>query len=243
MQSNRITISRLCQRYGRKPALQDISLDIGPRMTGLLGRNGAGKTTLMKTLVTLMPPAAGNIHICGIPVNQTRKVRSITGYLPQEFSMYPSMKVWEVLDYLGILSGLDKPTRSRRTEEILAAVNLTEERDKKVKALSGGMKRRLGVAQALLHDPVVIIADEPTVGLDPEERVRLRTLLVELAKEKIVILSTHIVEDIEAACENVAIIEEGRLLYAGEVKRLIAQTGADSMETAYLRSIQSREAK
>ena len=149
--------------------------------------------------------------VCGVPIENARDIRKIIGYLPQEFSMYPTMNVGEAMDYLAILSGLNKTERKERIDVLLHKVNLTEHRKKKVKALSGGMKRRLGIAQALLNDPKVLIVDEPTAGLDPEERVRFRNLLSELAEDKIVILSTHIVGDIEAVCEDIAIIRNARI--------------------------------
>lgn len=229
-----IVISHLCQSYGNKEALVDVSLTIPRGMFGLLGRNGAGKTTLMKTLCTLLTPKMGEITVRGVPISQAGDIRAMTGYLPQEFSMYPSMTVREVLDYLGVLSGMEKPLRKRRIGELLEQVNLTGQAGKRVKALSGGMKRRLGIAQALLHDPQIIIADEPTAGLDPEERVRFRELFCELAKEKTVLLSTHIVSDIEEACENLAILDNGRLRYTGTVKELLETTGETNMERAYL---------
>ena len=190
-------------------------------MFGLLGRNGAGKTTLMKTLATLHQKKSGNITVCGVPIENTKEIRSMTGYLPQDFSMYPTMTVEESLDYLGILSGMTKDIRQNRIDVLLKRVNLTEHKHKKVKALSGGMKRRLGIAQALLHDPQVLIVDEPTAGLDPEERIRFRNLLCEVAEERIVILSTHIVGDIEATCEDISIMNNGRILWQGTVSELI----------------------
>ena len=220
MNQNNIVIKHVEKWYGRKQALQDINLTIEQGMFGLLGRNGAGKTTLMKTLATLLRKNAGQIRVCGIPIEDTKEIRRITGYLPQEFSIYPSMRVGEAMQYLGVLSGLNGKERAERTQRLLAKVNLTEQRDKKVRALSGGMKRRLGIAQALLGDPKVLIVDEPTAGLDPEERIRFRNLLCEVAQERIVILSTHIVGDIEATCENVAILNEGKLLYNGTVSAL-----------------------
>ena len=159
--------------------------------------------------------------VCGIPIDEAKEIRSITGYLPQDFSMYPSMTVLESLDYLGVLSGMDKPLREKRIKILLKRVNLTEHKHKKVKALSGGMKRRLGIAQALLHDPKVLIVDEPTAGLDPEERIRFRNLLCEVAEERIVILSTHIVGDIEATCEDIAIMNSGQILWQGTVSELL----------------------
>lgn len=216
-----IKIRRLNQFYGKKQALKQVNLTIEKGMFGLLGRNGAGKTTLMKVLATLLPKSEGEVTICGVPIEQAAKVRMMTGYLPQEFSMYPNMTVYESMDYLGVLSGLSKAERKERIPGLLLKVNLQNDRKKKVKALSGGMKRRLGIAQAILHNPRVLIVDEPTAGLDPEERVRFRNLLCEIAEERIVILSTHIVGDIEAACEQIAVLNEGEILYNGSVSDLI----------------------
>lgn len=167
-------------------------------MFGLLGRNGAGKTTLMKILAALSKKQSGTVEICGIPVENAAEIRRITGYLPQEFNMYPGMSVYEAMDYLGVLSGLSKQERRKRIPVLLERVNLQDDRKKKVKALSGGMKRRLGIAQAVIHDPKVLIVDEP-----------------------IVILSTHITGDIEASCEEIAVLEEGKLLFRGTVEELL----------------------
>lgn len=218
---DRIEIRDVNKFYGRKQALKNVNLTIERGMFGLLGRNGAGKTTLMKTLATLHCKKSGNITVCGIPIENAKEIRSITGYLPQDFSMYPTMTVQESLDYLGVLSGMGKEQRRERIPMLLKRVNLTEYRHKKVKALSGGMRRRLGIAQALLHDPRVLIVDEPTAGLDPEERIRFRNLLCEVAEERIVILSTHIVGDIEATCEDIAIMNNGEILWKGTVPELI----------------------
>ncbi len=217
----KIEIKNVNKYYGKKHALKNITLTIDQGMFGLLGRNGAGKTTLMKTLAGLHQKKNGSITICGIPVENTMEIRSITGYLPQEFSMYPNMNVYEALDYLGTLSGMTRSERKKRIDILLKKVNLTEHQHKKVKALSGGMKRRLGIAQALLHDPKVLIVDEPTAGLDPEERIRFRNLLTDAAEERIVILSTHIVGDIEASCEDIAIMNDGKILWKGTVSELI----------------------
>lgn len=218
---NKIEIRNVDKFYGRKQALYDINLTINQGMFGLLGRNGAGKTTLMKTLATLHQIRNGSITVCGIPIEHAKDIRSITGYLPQDFSMYPTMTVEESLDYLGVLSGMNKELREKRIAMLLKCVNLTEHKHKKVKALSGGMKRRLGIAQALLHEPKVLIVDEPTAGLDPEERIRFRNLLCEVAEERIVILSTHIVGDIEATCEDIAIMNNGHILWKGTVSQLL----------------------
>lgn len=218
---NKIEIRNVDKFYGRKQALKNVNLTIHQGMFGLLGRNGAGKTTLMKSLATLHTIQKGSITVCGIPIDKAKEIRSMTGYLPQDFSMYPSMTVLESLDYLGVLSGMDKALREKRIKMLLKRVNLTEHKHKKVKALSGGMKRRLGIAQALLHEPKVLIVDEPTAGLDPEERIRFRNLLCEVAEERIVILSTHIVGDIEATCEDIAIMNSGEILWQGTVAELL----------------------
>lgn len=216
-----IEIRHVDKFYGRKQALYGIDLTIHQGMFGLLGRNGAGKTTLMKTLAALHQKKRGSITVCGVPIENAKEIRTMTGYLPQDFSMYPTMSVEESLDYLGILSGMNRQLRQERIQMLLKRVNLTEHKHKKVKALSGGMKRRLGIAQALLHDPQVLIVDEPTAGLDPEERIRFRNLLCEVAEERIVILSTHIVGDIEATCEDIAIMNEGHILWQGTVSELL----------------------
>lgn len=219
---NCIEIKELNKFYGKKKqALSNVNLTIEQGMFGLLGRNGAGKTTLMKTLATLLKKQSGSISVCGIPIENAKEIREIVGYLPQDFSMYPTMTVIEAMDYLGILSGIGTKERKERIDLLLKKVNLTEHKNKKVKALSGGMKRRLGIAQALLNDPKVLIVDEPTAGLDPEERIRFRNLLCDVSEERIVILSTHIVGDIEATCENLAILNEGSILYCGTVSDLL----------------------
>ncbi len=220
-QEHCIVISHVDKYYGKKQALKDVNLTIGQGMFGLLGRNGAGKTTLMKTLATLHEKQSGEISVCGIPISHAGEIRGITGYLPQDFSMYPNMTVYECLDYLGTLSRMPRALRQKRIEMLLKRVNLSGKKRSRVKSLSGGMKRRLGIAQALLHDPRVLIVDEPTAGLDPEERIRFRNLLCEVAEDRIVILSTHIVGDIEATCENIAILNEGELLWKGTVSQLL----------------------
>lgn len=219
---NEIKIRHVNKFYGKKHALKDVDLVIPQGMFGLLGRNGAGKTTLMKTLATLHGKQSGEIRVCGVPIENAKEIRGMIGYLPQDFSMYPSMSVYECLDYLGTLSGMSKKEREKSIDLLIKKVNLSDQRSTKVKKLSGGMKRRLGIAQALLHNPRVLIVDEPTAGLDPEERIRFRNLLCEVAEERIVILSTHIVGDIEATCENIAIMNEGEILWRGTVTKLLA---------------------
>ena len=216
-----ISIDNLTKNFGKTKALDNISLKIGQGMFGLLGKNGAGKTTLMRTIATLINKTQGEITVCGVPVEKSAQVRKIIGYLPQEFSLYPKMRVFDVLDYLGVLSGMSKKERKTSIDKVLEEVNLSQYRKAKVKVLSGGMKRRLGIAQAILHNPKVLIVDEPTAGLDPQERIRFRNLLCDLAKDRIVILSTHIVEDIQSTCEDIAILDNGKILYKGRVNELI----------------------
>lgn len=215
-------MEHLDKYYGKKRALRDLNLTIGEGMYGLLGTNGAGKTTMMKILTTLTKKSGGEVRVCGVPVEEAGKVRSMVGYLPQDFSMYGGMSAWEAMDYLGVLSGLTKGQRKERILSLLERVNLQEQARTKVKAMSGGMKRRLGIAQALLHDPRVLIVDEPTAGLDPEERVRFRNLLCEVAQNRIVILSTHIVGDVEATCERIGVLDKGELIFDGTVEELLS---------------------
>lgn len=216
-----IDINHLNQYYGKKQVLYDINLSISTGMFGLLGRNGAGKTTLMKTLVTLLPTNEGEIRMNGVDIHDQKKIRSIIGFLPQEFSMYGNMTAYQALDYLAVLSELDKRTRRTRINALLDQVNLTIHKNVKVKAMSGGMKRRLGIAQALLNDPKILVVDEPTAGLDPEERLRFRNLLAEVSENKIVLLSTHIAGDIEATAENVAILEQGQIIFSDSIEQLL----------------------
>lgn len=216
-----IEIKNLSKQFGKKRALSEVNLTIERGMFGLLGPNGAGKTTLMKIITTLTKKSSGEVHICGIPVEECKQVRQITGYLPQDFSMYGNMNAYEALDYLAVLSGMEKEERKKLVPEMLEKVNLTEQKRTKVKAMSGGMKRRLGIAQAIIHNPKVIVVDEPTAGLDPEERVRFRNLLCEVAKDRVVILSTHIVGDIEATCERIAVLNNGSIIFDGTVSGLL----------------------
>ncbi|UYP01267.1 ABC transporter ATP-binding protein [Oceanotoga sp. DSM 15011] len=221
MSEDKIIIKNLNKFYGKKQALKGINLSIEKGMFGLLGRNGAGKTTLMRIIASTLTYTNGDIDVCGINIKNVKQIRKNIGYLPQDFSIYPSMKVYESLEYLGCLSKISTKILNKRIEYMLEKVNLIEEKNMKIKALSGGMKRRLGIAQALLHEPKILIVDEPTAGLDPEERVRFRNLLSEVSTDRIVILSTHIVGDIEATCENIGILNEGSLLYNGKVDDLI----------------------
>lgn len=220
-----INIKNLNKSYGKKAALQDINLEISKGMFGLLGPNGAGKTTLMRILTTLLRKDSGQVIINGIKLEETARIRELVGYLPQEFSMYSNLSVYEAMDYLALLSNIGPAKlRNQLIIELLHKVNLEQNLKTKVKALSGGMKRRLGIAQALLNNPKLLIVDEPTAGLDPEERIRFRNLLRDFSEDRIVILSTHIVEDIEFTCENIGILDQGSLIYKGAVKDLLASS-------------------
>lgn len=210
---NSIKITGLTKRFGSKVALDSIDLDIPQGMFGLLGPNGAGKTTLMKIISTLLKKNDGEVSVCGIPVEKNRKIRNIIGYLPQDFSMYANMTAYDALDYLATLSGMNKTDRRIKVPETLEKVNLLDQKKTRVKSMSGGMQRRLGIAQVIIHDPRVIIVDEPTAGLDPEERVRFRNMLCEIARDRVVLLSTHIVGDIEATCEEIAILDHGHIIF------------------------------
>lgn len=215
-----INIMNLNKKYGKVEALKNINLRINKGMYGLLGRNGAGKTTLLRMLATLITKSDGEILINGISITHSKEIRKIIGYLPQHFSVYPNMSVWNSMEYFDLLSEMPIKTSKKRIEILLQQVNLWEERKCKVKHLSGGMRQRLGIALALINDPQIIIADEPTAGLDPEERIRLRNMLSDLAEDKIVILSTHIVDDISATCKRIGVLHEGKLLFDGEAKAL-----------------------
>lgn len=216
-----IEIKQLSKNFGKKQALSNVDLTVKQGMFGLLGPNGAGKTTLMKVLTTLLKKSSGEVHICGVNVENCRQIRSMIGYLPQDFSMYGNMSAYEALDYLAVLSGMIKKERQKKVPEMLEKVHLENQQKTRVKAMSGGMRRRLGIAQAIIHNPKVLVVDEPTAGLDPEERVRFRNLLCEIARERIVILSTHIVGDIEATCENIAVLNEGKIMFRGTVSELL----------------------
>ena len=218
-----IVIKNLSKNYGRKAALKNASVTIHSGMYGLLGRNGAGKTSLMRILATLSVPSGGEVSMNGIPINETGKIREIVGYLSQNFSFYRNMSVYDAMDYLGLLSNLPDKIRKERIASLLEQVNLKENMRTKIKALSGGMKQRLGIAQALLHDPQILIVDEPTAGLDPEERIRFRNMLSEFAEDRIVILSTHISSDVETSCENIGVLDNGKMIWNGAAEELIKQ--------------------
>lgn len=221
-----IELKNLTKTYpGNIQALRGLTLSIGPGMFGLVGPNGAGKTTLMRILAGLIAPTAGTVQVFGHdPATPAGKmaIKARLGYLPQELGFYPNLSAVEFLDYIAQLKGItDKRERRRQLAELLELVRLAEVADRPLKTYSGGMKHRVGVAQALLGRPLLLIVDEPTVGLDPEERVRLRNLLAEVAGRCTVILSTHIIEDISQSCRDLAVIGQGRLLFQGSPHSLM----------------------
>jgi ABC-type multidrug transport system ATPase subunit len=224
-----IEITALTKSYGVGPkavhALNGIDLSIGPGMFGLLGPNGAGKTTFMRILAGIVNPSGGQVRIDGHDVateSGKKAVKAFLGYLPQELGMYTELSAAQFVDYMAILKGLSDPRlRKERVERVLDMVGLSEAAGRKIKGFSGGMKRRVGIAQALVNEPRLLIVDEPTAGLDPEERIRFRNLLVNLSVDRTVLLSTHIVEDIGQTCRDMAAIVGGKVLFRGSPAQLI----------------------
>lgn len=224
-QKESLTIRNISKTYGNGvQALKNISLHIPPGMFGLLGPNGAGKSTLMRTLATLQEPDEGSITLGDIDVlNQKAEVRKTIGYLPQEFGVYPKTSAEDLLDYFAVLKGITaRASRKEVVETLLRQTNLWDKRKQKLGGYSGGMRQRFGVAVALLGNPRLLIVDEPTAGLDPAERVRFLNLLSELGENSVVILSTHIVEDVSELCPNMAIINKGQILMEAEPLKAIA---------------------
>lgn len=223
-----IIIKNLSKVYpGGFKALDNINLNIHNGIFGLLGPNGAGKSTLMRILVASMESTSGEVYINGKEIKTCRKeVRSMLGYLPQDFRFFAKLRSWEFLDYAARLAGISsKKERKIRTREMLESVGLYDVRNRMANKLSGGMKRRLGIAQALIAKPSIIIVDEPTTGLDPEERIRFRNLLSDISHtDTIIILSTHIVGDISSTCSQMALLNEGQLVYNGTPDLLIENT-------------------
>ena len=207
-------------------ALKDVNIEINEGMFGLLGPNGAGKSSLMRILVTLMKPSSGRVLVNGKDTAKNREyVRSMLGYLPQDFSFFSNLKTYEFLDYAARLSGMSSGKQRRQAvDKMLEEVALFDVRNRKAGKLSGGMKRRLGIAQALINDPKIVIVDEPTTGLDPEERIRFRNLLARISSQDvIIILSTHIVADISSTCEHMALLNRGQVAFTGSPEEIIRQ--------------------
>lgn len=219
----KLVVDSVGKRYaGDVWGLRNLQLELQPGVLGLLGPNGAGKSTLMRILATVTRPTAGRVLWNGTDIVQSPDVlRSVLGYLPQDFGVYPHLTAVEFLEYLAAVKGLDATVSRGRIDNLLAVVNLSDVRHRPLGGFSGGMKQRVGIAQALLNDPQLLIVDEPTAGLDPEERVRFRNLLSELSGERIVILSTHIVSDVEAVATDIAVLSGGCLLVHAPPEELL----------------------
>jgi ABC-2 type transport system ATP-binding protein len=215
----RVELDDVTKRYGSLRALDGVSLDLGPGITGLLGPNGAGKTTLIRILATLMSPSHGRVRLDGLDPGDSRQrlqIRRRLGYLPQDLGLYPRFTAFEFVDYIAVLKELkDRGERHRKVRAALTSVGLEDLARRKIKTLSGGMARRVGIAQALVADPGLLLLDEPTAGLDPEQRARFRELVANLGDHRQVLLSTHLVEDVAAICTNVVVLWEGRVLFCG----------------------------
>ncbi len=218
-----LEISEVSKIYNKSvTALDNFSLTIKPGILGLLGPNGAGKSTLMRMIATISKPTTGKILWNGIDIaKRPDELRKVLGYLPQDFGVYPNLNAVEFLEYMAALKGVPRKAAKIRITELLESLNLIHARKRPLKDYSGGMKQRIGIAQALLNDPKLLIVDEPTVGLDPEERVRFRNLIADIASDRIVILSTHIVSDVEASASKIAILNQGRLVTHKEPEELL----------------------
>jgi ABC-2 type transport system ATP-binding protein len=219
-----VEIDHLSKTYeGGVVGLYETTLTIEEGVFALLGPNGAGKSTLMTIIATLQDPTAGTVRVGGYDVRkQKHEVRNLLGYLPQDFGLYPALSVYETLDYMGILANMDDPVqRRKRIEEAMERVNLTAVSKRLIGQLSGGMRQRVGLAQAFLNSPKLLIVDEPTAGLDPEERIRVRSLLAELGGERVILLSTHVIEDVEAVADQVGVLHKGRVRFTGTITQML----------------------
>lgn len=223
-----LKIDRLTKQYSNKIAVDRVSCTLSPGVIGLLGANGAGKTTLMRMVCGILKPTSGTVKLGQYDVTDSG-YRNQLGYLPQDFGYYPEFTGMDFMLYIATLKGLDKGTAKRRSRDLLESVNLLEASGKKIKTYSGGMKQRLGIAQVMLNNPQLVVLDEPTAGLDPKERVRFRHIIKDIGKKSIVLLSTHIVSDIEKAADRILVIKDGQKVFDGTEE----ETGKD-LETFYL---------
>ena len=216
-----LSVDRLTKHYGRKIAVDCVSTVLTPGVYGLLGENGAGKTTFMRMLCAILESTSGEVFLDGREITSMgADYRDVLGYLPQDFGYYPNYKAEEFLRYMAALKGIPRDVAKKRVKELLEIVDLSDVKGKRMKTFSGGMKQRVGIAQALLNDPKLLILDEPTAGLDPKERVRFRNLISDYAGDRIVLLSTHIVSDIEAIADEVLLMKKGKVLIQGTVSEL-----------------------
>ena len=219
-----LTLDRLTKQYGSKIAIDRINATFKPGIYGLLGANGAGKTTMMRLICDILKPTSGEVTFNGTNIREMgESYRAVIGYLPQDFGYYPNFTAMNFLLYMASLKGLNARYAKKKSLELLEAVNLSEVKNKKIKTFSGGMKQRLGIAQVFLNNPQILILDEPTAGLDPKERVKFRNLINSYAENKIVILSTHIVTDVEYIADEILVIKNGTLLIKGEENAIIQE--------------------
>lgn len=216
-----LKLDRVTKNYGSKIACDRLSATLGKGVYGLLGANGAGKTTLMRMMCGILNPTSGSIVYDGIDVS-SEEYRDILGYLPQDFGYYPEFTAYDFMMYIAALKGLTKNRAKIKTDELLETVSLKNEAKKKIKTFSGGMKQRLGIAQALLNDPKILILDEPTAGLDPKERVRFRNIISRMGAERIILLSTHIVSDVEHIANTIMVMKNGQLIHEGSPEDIIS---------------------
>ncbi len=219
-----IKINNVSKKYfkNKVKSLDNINIEINEGIFGLIGENGAGKTTLLKTISTIMGVEEGSVKINGLDVkNDTGKIRKMIGYLPQHFEFFNALTIYEMLDYIGTLKGINTNDRHTQITELIEDFNLVDKTNAKISALSGGMKQRVAIAQSLLGDPKVVIMDEPTVGLDPKERLRFRNVINKRSKGKIIIISTHIISDIEIMCEEIAMLKKGHVKYCGTISDVL----------------------
>lgn len=215
-----LVIDRITKQYKNKIAVDRLSLNLTSGVCGLLGANGAGKTTLMRMICGVLKPTSGEVKFDGIDVSE-ENYREVLGYLPQDFGYYPEFSAQDFMYYMASLKGMTKVQAKSKTKELLETVSLSDVAKKKIKTFSGGMKQRLGIAQALLNNPKILVLDEPTAGLDPKERVRFRNLISEMGKDRIVLLSTHIVSDVEHIASTIVVMRDGQLLHNGSLKSII----------------------
>ena len=223
-----LVVNGVTKTYKNKTAVDNVNLTLTPGVIGLVGSNGAGKSTLMRMMCGILKPDKGNINLDGLDVSE-EKYRDILGYLPQDFGYYPEFTALDFLLYISALKGIENKEAKKKSNELLEFVGLKDVSNKKIKTISGDMKQRLGIAQAILNEPKIIIFDEPTAGLDPKERVRFRNMIKELGKDNIVLLSTHIISDIEKIADRILVIKEGKIIFDGKEE----DTGND-LEKFYL---------
>jgi len=228
-----LSLDRLTKTFGNKVAVDHLSVEMQAGVYGLLGANGAGKTTLMRMICAILEPSSGEVLLDGKDVSDMgADYRDLLGYLPQDFGYYPNYSAKDNLQYISVLKGIPRQEAERKIKDLLETVGLSDVSKKKIRTYSGGMKQRLGIAQALLNDPQILILDEPTAGLDPKERVRFRNLISSLANDRIVILSTHIVSDIEAIADRVFVMKQGQFVSQGSIRELVEEVQGHVWEMA-----------